>query len=654
MNWLFLNPIKRQEWGGMENWHLKLCQELPRSGDRCLVAARPASRWPATCRARGLDFAPFPFGFDLAPWALLRLRLICRRFQPDIAIAKGFRSARFMRLAWPSAAIAVKLPFADDLNDAPIDRWTFARCVDRILTDNHLARAAFLRYPWVLPGKVVTVHNGVAVPDDDELARDRSRLRRHFPIPPERLIIACAGRLTPEKGFADILAALSLMGPRPCVHLLILGEGPEAGPLRALAAHLNLTDRVTFAGWRDDARSLIRGADLFLHASQSEGLPNVVLEAMADALPVIATDAGGTREIFSRPGLGSLVPIRAPAAIAAALAPLLADATLRAARGAAARAHVREHFSLPVMARRIRDSLRATRTLKGALPLHTQGRPGPPIRILRNTDTPPIAADPLLGAPASDWEPVTRSTKALVHRLRQGEETYYIKRFVDDTFHLRRLRLRAPAAMANLMIARRLELKGAAVVPHLMAVWPGPTRSPSVLLTGAPPSLSTLADWARARAGEADTRRRLIRDLATWLARLHTVGIACHDLKTTNMLIHAQPEGGLDFVLLDLDNCRVRACPVGPLGTARNLHQVFRSFHALATPREALRFLGVYRCFRRLSRRQTRALARRVEARMTRRGPGFQALCQAPGRDPHEQRGNGLPPAAQGRGGPGP
>lgn len=631
MNWLFLNPIKRQDWGGMENWHLKLCQELPRSGDRCLVAARPSSRWPATCQARGIDFAPFAFGFDLAPWALLRLRRLCRRFQPDIAIAKGFRSARFMRLAWPRATIAVKLPSALELKDSPIDRWTFNHCIDRVLTDNHLAREAFLRYPWVLPGKVVTVHNGVAIPASDELARDRARLRQDFTLPPERLIIACSGRLTPDKGFADILTALSLPGPHPLAHLLIFGDGPEAGPLRTLANQLGLADRVTFAGWRDDARILIRGADLFIHASQAEGLPNVVLEAMADGLPVIATDAGGTREIFSRPGIGHLVPLRAPVAIAHALAPLLDDAPLRDSIGAAARAHVSEHFSIPTMARRIRETLQATHAMKSALPSPSSRHPGTAISTCLATPLPPLPADVLLGEPSPHWEPVTRSAKAEVYRLRLDGETYYIKRLLDDTLGLRRLGLRAPSAQANLRAARRLTLKGATVVPHLLAAWPRATRSPSVLLTGTDPALSTVAAWAQAQAHDPGARRRLIRGLATWLARLHAAGIACHDLKTSNLLLHALPDGSLDFVLLDLDNCRLWPFPVGASGTARNLHQIFRSFYALATPREALRFLGTYRRFRRLSRRHTRALARRLESRMTRRGPGFQALRQSAG-----------------------
>ena len=88
MNWLFLNPIKDDHWGGMENWMLKLCQGLPAHGDSCLVAGRPRSRWPEVCRREGIAYVPFAFGFDLAPWALWRLRGICRRFLPGIVVAK--------------------------------------------------------------------------------------------------------------------------------------------------------------------------------------------------------------------------------------------------------------------------------------------------------------------------------------------------------------------------------------------------------------------------------------------------------------------------------------------------------------------------------------------------------------------------------------
>jgi hypothetical protein len=157
MNWLFLDPIKGDDWGGMENWMLKLCQGLPAHGDSCLVAGRPRSRWPEVCRREGIAYVPFAFGFDLAPWALWRLRGICRRFLPGIVVAKGFRAARFARLAHPDAAVAVKLPSASELTSAWTDRATYHHCIDRVLVDNHCARQAFLRFPWVLPGKIVAV-----------------------------------------------------------------------------------------------------------------------------------------------------------------------------------------------------------------------------------------------------------------------------------------------------------------------------------------------------------------------------------------------------------------------------------------------------------------------------------------------------------------
>ncbi|MEI6150691.1 MAG: glycosyltransferase, partial [bacterium] len=246
---------------------LKLCKELPQHGDQCLVGARPLSRWPERCARERIPFAPFTFGFDLAPWAVARLRRIGRDFKPDIVIAKGFRAARFARLTWPSAAIGVKLPSANELHDGPIERWTCNICIDRILTDNHVARAGFLRHPWVLPGKIAVAHNGVALPSSGSETSLRASLRHEFNLDADTLIIGAVGRLTPDKNYHHAIEAIARLPRDLPVRLLLVGDGPEKPALSAQAEQLGLSDRVFFAGWRDNARELLWGCDGVLHPS---------------------------------------------------------------------------------------------------------------------------------------------------------------------------------------------------------------------------------------------------------------------------------------------------------------------------------------------------------------------------------------------------
>ena len=626
MNWLFLNPIKGDDWGGMENWMLKLCQGLPAHGDRCLVAARSRSRWPEYCERQSVSFAPFTFGFDLAPWSLGRLHGICSRFRPDVIVAKGFRSARFARLAWPSATIAVKLPFAHDLKDGLFDRWTYDTCIDRILVDNRAARTRFLRFPWVLPDRVVAVHNGVAYQDAGTLPERRVQLRKVFQVPPDTLVVAAAGRLTADKRYTDSIEALARLPHALPFRLVLFGDGPERPALMALAERRGIVDRVLFAGWRNDARDLLCACDVLVHPSGDEGLPNVVLEAMAGGVPVVATDAGGTREIITHQGLGRLVQIGNVAALSSALHELLSFPALRNQIGAEATRHVRADFSLERMVHTIRAVLE-----RASWARHSRSVAPTPTGIGGYWVGSPETA---VGTDAETWdrhkdaELVSRSGKAVVHRVRVGPDTYYVKRFLGDRLLLRRMGARSPVALLNFRAAARLALRGAAVVPHLAAGWGlgHGHEGESLLITGTVADAVPLDRWNRDFLDSRASQGGLAQALATWLAHLHGAGVACHDLKASNILMRRRPEGAIEFILLDLDNCKLCRFGVTPHDAQRNLHQLFRSVHSLATPFAILRFLAAYRESRGFGRQTIRRLAAAVERRLHRRGTGFAEL----------------------------
>ena len=153
------------------------------------------------------------------------------------------------------------------------------------------------------------------------------------------------GRLAPQKGVDILLNALALIftGWR----LRIAGDGPEREHLSALATTLGLADRVTFLGWtqRDALPELYRSADVFVFPSYDEGMPNVVLEALASGLPIVATRIAGNDQLVVDGENGALVPPGNPAAFANALLPVLADRTLRTAMGESSRRIAVERFS---------------------------------------------------------------------------------------------------------------------------------------------------------------------------------------------------------------------------------------------------------------------------------------------------------------------
>jgi tRNA A-37 threonylcarbamoyl transferase component Bud32 len=215
--------------------------------------------------------------------------------------------------------------------------------------------------------------------------------------------------------------------------------------------------------------------------------------------------------------------------------------------------------------------------------------------------------------------------------MQVGGETIYMKRFLGRRLSLRRLGLRRPVAVDNFRIAAQLILRGVAVVPHLAASWHfgAGAGDESLLVTGTIPNAVTMDKWCRLHDARLTGNQGLCFELAVWLARLHGAGVACHDLKASNVLIHRPDGGGLEFTLLDLDNCRLRLCQATNHDIHRNFHQFFRSFQFIASPPAILRFLAVYRRERGLKKRSMRRLIAEVERRLHRRGTGYAEMLAA-------------------------
>jgi glycosyltransferase involved in cell wall biosynthesis len=126
---------------------------------------------------------------------------------------------------------------------------------------------------------------------------------------------------------------------------VLVGDGRFREALIAHARAAGIADRVRFSGGLADVRPALAAADVFVQASDEEGLPVAVLEAMAMGVPVVATDVGGTREAVNDGVTGLLVPARDAAALAAAVVRLMDDSGLAARFGTFGRKRVAEEFS---------------------------------------------------------------------------------------------------------------------------------------------------------------------------------------------------------------------------------------------------------------------------------------------------------------------
>ena len=193
------------------------------------------------------------------------------------------------------------------------------------------------------PDRLVVIPNGVDPARFDAATPvDRAALG----VPPGAELCLYVGRLDPQKGLEVLVdAAADVARDRPAWHLAVAGDGPLRDELVARAAAAGLGDRVRWLGRRGDVPGLLRAADCLVLPSLWEGMPNVVLEAMAAGLPVVATAVEGTEDLVIPGATGWLVPPGRPGPLADALREAAADPDRRRALGRAGRARVEAEFA---------------------------------------------------------------------------------------------------------------------------------------------------------------------------------------------------------------------------------------------------------------------------------------------------------------------
>jgi glycosyltransferase involved in cell wall biosynthesis len=164
--------------------------------------------------------------------------------------------------------------------------------------------------------------------------------------------VVTVANLRAEKGH-DVLidAAVEVLRRMPAAHFDLVGAGPLLSSLRARAAARGVSGAFSFLGHQDDVAARLGEADMFALPSRSEAFPNAVLEAMAAGLPIVATNVGGIPELIEDGRTGLLVPPEDPMALADRLCRLMADPSLGARLGAAARADVDGRYSFDRMVR---------------------------------------------------------------------------------------------------------------------------------------------------------------------------------------------------------------------------------------------------------------------------------------------------------------
>lgn len=325
----------------------------------CLLEDGPLAD---TLRARGVPVSRLDLGTLYAPQGLVGLFSLARRFrarQVDILhtylISANVYGTLAARLGGVPTVITTRrdMGFSRTWKLRILEEWLVNRMVDRVVAvSSAVANCARHERGIAKPG-VATIENGVDIGEWSPARHSRDDARREWALAAEDPVVGVIATLSPVKGHDDFLRAAALVArQQPRARFFLVGDGPLRTTLEAQARVLGIADRVVFAGARDDVARLLAMLDVVVLPSQTEGMSNALLEAMAMARPVVATAVGGNPEVVRDGVTGLLVPPGDPETLARAIARLLERPEDARALGCSGRKRVEKDFTVQKMVAR--------------------------------------------------------------------------------------------------------------------------------------------------------------------------------------------------------------------------------------------------------------------------------------------------------------
>lgn len=313
--------------------------------------------YEAEARRRGLEVVRIHERRSLDPGVLRQIIARAREFGADILHTHDFRSDLFGF----AAARKLRVPMvstvhgwiANDLKGRISTRLDklILRCADHVISVSEQTRRHL--GDWASEQRCTVIPNALRI-ERYRPRRGPGPFRAAYGIADDELVIANIGRLSPEKGqFPFLAAARDLVHGYPGLRFVLFGDGPDRSTLERFVAEHGLGSVVVFAGYREDMDELYNEIDLVVQSSRTEGMPNVVLEALLMEVPVIATDVGGTREVVRDGITGLLIPPDDHGALLSAMKQFLASRDAFAAMARQGRGDVAVRFDHGLRVKRL-------------------------------------------------------------------------------------------------------------------------------------------------------------------------------------------------------------------------------------------------------------------------------------------------------------
>jgi glycosyltransferase involved in cell wall biosynthesis len=310
--------------GGAEAFFERLTLALHRDGLAQRAVIRRNRERAHMLAREGIPVTQLPFGGPPDFYTHYGIAQEIKRWRPDVVVAWMSRAA--LKTPKSNAVLVGRLGGYYDLK--------YYRDCDHLIGNTEDIVAYIKKQGWPTE-RAHYLPNFVSAKRAPPLDRAKFRTPRHAPL------IVTLGRLHENKAF-DVL--IEAMEDVPDAYLWIAGTGPEEWALRD-AAQLGLTDRVRFLGWRDDIEAVLAAGDIFVCPSRHEPLGNVVIEAFAQGLPVVATASQGPAALIENGSNGLLTPVDNAKALAVAINAVIADQDLRYALAREGFATYQRHFT---------------------------------------------------------------------------------------------------------------------------------------------------------------------------------------------------------------------------------------------------------------------------------------------------------------------
>lgn len=365
---LMTNRVGR---AGAEMQMVRLAIELKRLGHEVSVLSiLTPEDFGDELRAAGIPLVnltggpPYPNGARVPKVRVLRgvvpavRTLRSRRTQALICFVH--EATLFGRVVGRLAGVPVIIGSERDMwREGPIDtrisRWT-QRLLDATVVNSSAIADDLVRRRIVPRERVVVIPNGIDADAFASAPEHRAQARDELAVGDDFVWLA-VGRLTLQKDYPNLLDAVrTVADKRPGVRLLIAGSGTLRPELEQRCASLGIDDRVVFLGERRDVARLLAAADGLVMSSESEGMPNAVMEAFAAGVPVVATAVGGVPELVVPGTTGVLVPPADPNGLAEGMLQLMdTPADERAALGRQGRRHMLARYDMDSVTHRWLD-----------------------------------------------------------------------------------------------------------------------------------------------------------------------------------------------------------------------------------------------------------------------------------------------------------